>query len=214
MRETTPLLRQLWAGDCEHQGEFYSFPSTTSAPKPLQKDGPPIWIAARDPNSHEFGVHNGFNIQVTPLWNGIEEIETLMSRFNAACESYSGPRPKSMLLHHSYVAANKDEADQAAVTLSRYFNYFSAWFQNKRPVSQGLIEELSNADIAANKMMAAENLRRDLTIGTAQEVIDRIKLYEDLGYDEFSYWIDSGMRTEQKRASLARFIDDVMPAFA
>ena len=214
MRETTPLLRKLWNGDCEHQGEFYQFPSTTSAPKPLQTDGPPIWIAARDPNSHEFGVHNGFNIQVTPLWNGMEEIETLISRFNAAFESYSGPRPKCMLLHHTYVADDAEEADRAAQTFSRYFNYFGAWFQNKRPVSQGLIETLSDADIAANKMMSAENLRRDLTIGTAQDVIDQIKRYEDLGFDEYSYWIDSGMSAEQKRVSLARFIDDVMPAFS
>ena len=214
MRETTPLLRELWNGDCAHQGEFYQFPSTTSAPKPLQTDGPPIWIAARDPNSHEFGVHNGFNIQVTPLWNGMEEIETLISRFNAACESYSGPRPKCMLLHHTYVAGDAEEADRAAQTFSRYFNYFGAWFQNKRPVSQGLIETLSDADIAANKIMSAENLRRDLTIGTAQDVIDQIKRYEDLGFDEYSYWIDSGMSAEQKRVSLARFIDDVMPAFS
>ena len=47
-------------------------------------------------------------------------------------------------------------------------------------------------------------MARDLTIGTAQEVIDRIKRYEDLGYDEFSFWIDSGMSDERKRASLAR----------
>ena len=67
MRETTPLLRQLWAGDCAHEGEFFNFPETTSAPKPLQSGGPPIWIAARDPNSHEFAVHNVFNVQVTPL---------------------------------------------------------------------------------------------------------------------------------------------------
>ena len=50
-------------------------------------------------------------------------------------------------------------------------------------------------------------------MGTAQQVIDMIKRYEDLGYDEFSFWVDSGMTTERKRASLARFIDDVMPAF-
>ena len=24
----------------------------------------------RDPNSHEFAVQNGFNVQVTPLWHG------------------------------------------------------------------------------------------------------------------------------------------------
>ncbi|NCW66572.1 MAG: LLM class flavin-dependent oxidoreductase, partial [Rhodobacteraceae bacterium] len=47
----------------------------------------------------------------------------------------------------------------------------------------------------------------------AAEVIDRIKRYEDLGYDEFAFWIDSGMSGNRKKESLARFINDVMPAF-
>ena len=214
MREVTPLLRQLWAGDCAHEGEFYSFPATSAAPKPVQPDGPPIWIAARDINSHEFGVQNGFNIQVTPLWQGDEEIETLMGRFNEACAGYEGERPKIMLLHHTYVGSDSEDVARAAQELSRFYCYFGAWFQNKRPVEQGLIAPLSDDEIAANAMMAPENMARDLTIGTAKEVIDRIKRYEDLGYDEFSFWIDSGMSAERKRASLARFIDEVMPAFA
>ena len=88
------------------------------------------------------------------------------------------------------------------------------WFQNKRSVSQGMIDPLSDDEIAANEMMSPENLLRDSTVGTAQQVIDKIKRYEDLGYDEYSFWIDSGMSSERKKASLARFIDDVMPAFS
>ena len=214
MREILPLLRPLWAGDCAHEGEYHSFPATTSAPKPLQDGGPPIWVAARDPNSHEFAVNNGFNVQVTPLWQGAEEIETLMGRFNDASEKHDGPRPKIMLLHHTYVAADADDAELGARELSRFYNYFGAWFQNNRPVSQGLIAEIPQADMDANAMMAPEALRRDLTIGTTQEIIDRLKRIEDLGYDEFSFWIDSGMSHERKRASLDRFIDKVMPAFA
>jgi alkanesulfonate monooxygenase SsuD/methylene tetrahydromethanopterin reductase-like flavin-dependent oxidoreductase (luciferase family) len=213
MREIAPLLPKLWAGDCSHEGEFFQFPSTTAAPKPVQSDGPPIWIAARDPNSHEFGVENGFNIQVTPLWLGQEEIETLMGRFNAACAKHDGKRPKIMLLHHTYVGADDADVGQAAHELSRFYNYFGAWFQNKRPVRQGLIEPLTDDDIAANGLMAAKNLARDLTIGTSDQVTDRLRRYQDLGYDEFSYWIDSGMSFERKRASLARFIDTVMPKF-
>jgi alkanesulfonate monooxygenase SsuD/methylene tetrahydromethanopterin reductase-like flavin-dependent oxidoreductase (luciferase family) len=213
MRETAPLLRKLWAGDCSHDGEFYSFPATTSAPKPVQQDGPPIWIAARDPNSHEFGVHSGFNIQVTPLWQGIEEIESLMERFNNACATHTGNRPRIMLLHHTYVGTDDADVALAAQQLSRFYCYFGAWFKNERQVTQGLIEALSENEIVANKMMSPENMQRDLTMGTAQEVIDRIKRYEDLGYDEYAYWIDSGMSAERKSASLARFIDDVIPAF-
>lgn len=214
MREITPLLPQLWAGDCAHEGEFFRFPAATSAPRPAQPDGPPIWIAARDPSSHEFGVHNGFNVQVTPLWQGLEEIETLMGRFNDACASYDGARPKIMLLHHTYVGSDDADVAQAARELSRFYCYFGAWFQNKRPVSQGQIATLSPEELAANKMMSPANMHRDLTIGTPQEVIDQIKRYEELGYDEYSFWIDSGMSFARKRDSLARFIDDVMPAFA
>ncbi|MEQ8666723.1 MAG: LLM class flavin-dependent oxidoreductase [Rhodospirillales bacterium] len=214
LREIAPLLPKLWAGDHAHEGEFFTFPKATSSPKPVQPGGPPIWIAARDPNSHEFAVHSGFNVQVTPLWQGDEEIRSLMDRFEAACASHTGPRPKIMLLHHFYVATDEDDAMDGARLLSRFYCYFGAWFQNKRPVTQGLIEALSEEEIAANEMMAPEKLRRDLTVGTAREVIERIKRFEDMGYDEFSLWIDSGMPSERKKASLRRFIDDVMPAFA
>lgn len=213
MREIAPLLPKLWAGDCAHEGEFFSFPATTAAPKPAQDDGPPIWIAARDPNSHAFGVQNGFNIQVTPLWQGINEIETLMGSFNAACANYDGPRPKIMLLHHTYVGSDDDDVALAARELSRFYCYFGAWFQNKRPVEQGLIETLSDEELAANTMMAPENMARDLTIGTSTDIIEKIRTYEKLGYDEYAFWIDSGMSFERKRASLERFINDVMPAF-
>jgi alkanesulfonate monooxygenase SsuD/methylene tetrahydromethanopterin reductase-like flavin-dependent oxidoreductase (luciferase family) len=136
-----------------------------------------------------------------------------MDRFNAACASHAGPRPKIMLLHHVYVGSDDQDVDTAAQELSRFYNYFGAWFQNKRPVTQGLIDPLSDAEMQANALMAPHKLRQDLTMGTATQVIDRIKRYEDLGYDEFSFWIDNGMSTARKRESLDRFINDVMPAF-
>ncbi|GAF53557.1 alkanal monooxygenase alpha chain [Psychrobacter sp. JCM 18900] len=54
----------------------------------------------------------------------------------------------------------------------------------------------------------------NMPIGTSDQVIEKLKVYEGLGYDEFAFWIDSSMTFEQKQASLRRFIDDVMPAFA
>ena len=213
MRETLPLVRQLWEGDCAHEGTYHSFPKSSSAPKPLQENGPPIWVAARDPNSHEFAIKNGFDVQVTPLWQGIEEITNLMETFKAARDAHANRDTKIMLLHHTYVASNDTDTALAAQELSRFYNYFGAWFQNKRSVEQGLLQELTPDELAANKMMSPENMHRDLTIGTVQEVIDQIKRYEDLGFDEFAFWIDSGMSAERKRASLDRFINDVMPAF-
>lgn len=215
MRETIPAVQKLWRGDYEHNGEFYRFPSTTSSPKPIQQPGPPIWVAARDPNSHEFAISNGCNVQVTPLWLGQAEIELLMQRFNDACEKVAvQQRPKIMLLLHAYVGANDADIEQAAKDLGRFYCYFGAWFKNERPVSQSLLKPLSEDEMAAMEMYSPAAMLQNLAIGKAQTVIDLLKRYEDLGYDEFSYWIDSGMSATKKRESLSRFIDSVMPAFS
>ncbi len=215
MRELVPAVRGLWEGNYALEGEFHSFPATTSSPKPLQQNGPPIWVAARDPNSHEFAVSNGCHVQVTPLWQGDEEITRLMDTFNAACAKFPNvPRPEIMLLNHTYIAADEADAHRAAEEINRFYCYFGAWFKNERPVSQGLIQTLSDEDIANHPFYSPEAMIRDNVIATPDKAIERIKGYRNLGYDEYSFWIDSGMSFERKKASLERFIADVMPAFA
>lgn len=215
MRELIPAIKGLWAGDYEHNGAHWQFPNTTSAPLPVQQPHPPIWVAARDPNSHDFAVANGCNVQVTPLHLGDEEVVSLMERFNTACAAHPEvPRPKIMVLRHTYVADSEADADLGAEELNLFYNYFGAWFKNQRPISQGLIETLSPEDVAAHPFYSAAAMRKNNIVGQAAEVIERVKSYQDLGYDEFSLWIDSGMSFERKKASLIRFVNDVMPAFA
>lgn len=214
MRELIPAVKGLWQGDYAQEGEFHAFPKTTSSPKPLQENGPPVWVAARDPNSHEFAVANGCNVQVTPLWKGDEEIADLMGKFNDACAKHSDvPRPRIMLLQHTYVADSAEDVKRGAEELNRFYCYFGAWFMNQREVSQGLIDPLSDEDIAAHPFYSPEAMERDLVIGEPAAVIERLKKYEALGYDEYSFWIDSSMSFERKKASLERFITEVMPAF-
>lgn len=215
MREIVPAVQGLWKGDYAQNGTYHSFPKTTSLPKPMQKNGPPIWIAARDPNSHEFAIASGCHVQVTPLWLGDEEIIKLMTIFNDSCAKMPDiPRPEIMLLNHTYIAADAADAQQAAEEINRFYCYFGAWFKNERSVSQGQIEPLSDEDIANHPFYSAEAMLRDKVIATPANAIERIKSYEALGYDEYAFWIDCGMSFERKKASLDRFINDVMPAFA
>ena len=97
--------------------------------------------------------------------------------------------------------------------LNHFYNYFGAWFLNKRPISKGLIEPLTADEIAAHPFYSAEVMRKNLLIGDKFEVIDKLAAIKALGYDEFSLWIDSGQTFARKRDSLKRFIEDVMPAF-
>ncbi|ESY91457.1 MULTISPECIES: LLM class flavin-dependent oxidoreductase [unclassified Mesorhizobium] len=214
MREIIPAIRRLWDGDFELSGEFWQFPATTSSPKPLQKPYPPIWVAARDPNSHDFAVANGCKVQVTPLASGDDEVTSLMQRFNAACAAHPEiERPEIMLLMHTFVAVDAADADRLTQDLSTFYCQFGAWFQNKKPVHQGMLEPLTADEIAAMPQYAPDKIRRNLVIGEADEVIARLKTYEALGYDQYSIWIDSGLSHQRKMQSLQLFIDRVMPAF-
>ncbi len=214
MRELIPAVQNLWQGDYAHDGEFWQFPATSSSPKPVQDPHPPIWVAARDPSSHEFAVANGCNVQVTPLWMGDGEITSLMDRFKDACAKNPDiPRPEIMLLNHTYVADSVEDAQLAAEEINKFYCYFGAWFKNERSVSQGLIDPLSDAEIDAHPFYSAEAMLRDKVIATPADVIARLKTYEAMGYDQYSFWIDSGMSFERKKASLERFVTQVMPAF-
>ena len=214
MRELIPAVQKLLQGDYQHDGKYWQFPKTSAVPQPVQPGGPPMWVAARDPNSHDFAVRSGCNVQVTPLASGDGEVESLMQRFNTACASNPQvPRPQIMLLQHTYVAADEADAARGAEELSRFYCYFGAWFQNKKQVTRGMMEELTPEEMAAMPQYAPDAVRENLVIGTAEQVAARLKIYEAMGYDQFSLWIDSGMSFARKEASLTRFIGQVMPHF-
>src|SRR5690606_30627226 len=66
LREIVPAVKKYWEGDYEHRGEIWQVPKATSVPKPLQQPHPPLWIAARDPNTYDFAFKAGVNIMATP----------------------------------------------------------------------------------------------------------------------------------------------------
>ena len=214
MRELVPAVQQLLIGNYTHDGEYWQFPETTAVPRAIQNPIP-IWIAARDPHTHDFAVASGCNVQVTPLANGDEEVKNLMDKFNTACEAHPEvPRPKLMLLMHTYVAKTEEELMKGAAGLQKFFLFFGKWFKAEAPIKDGFIEPITQAEVDAQPNLAPEIMRKNCLVGTPDEVIARLKSYEEMGYTQFSIWLDSAMSYEQKRDSLKLFIDEVMPAFA
>jgi len=50
-------------------------------------------------------------------------------------------------------------------TSGRFYCYFSKWFKNERPVQQGFIEPITDADIASFPQYAPDQIRKNLVIG-------------------------------------------------
>ena len=137
-----------------------------------------------------------------------------MEKFNTACAAHPEvPRPKLMLLMHTYVAKTEAELMKGSAALQKFFLYFGKWFKAEAPIKDGFIEPITQAEIDAQPNLAPEVMRKNCLVGTPAEVIARLKSYEEMGYTQFSIWLDSAMTYEEKRDSLKLFIDEVMPAF-
>lgn len=216
LRELVPAVRELWQGDYAHEGEIWQFPTSTSVPKPVQQPTPPTWIAARDPNSHDFAVAHGCNVMVTPLMKGIEEVENLVEKFETAVGNHPDvPRPEIMVLRHTHVHSAEDPEGwrPAAEAIQRYYRTFDAWFGNKQTPVNGFLEPSPVEKFAERPEFEPESLHQTAMIGTPEELIERLRRYEELGIDEYSFWVDNSLPHEEKRKSLEMFIKEVVPAF-
>ena len=216
LREMVPAIKALWQGDYAHEGEVYQFPTSTCVPKP-QQSMPPMWIAARDPSSHEFAVANGCNVMVTALMKGDEEVADLADKFDTACAKHPEvPRPELMLLRHTYVHEEDDPEGWkvGAEGLNRFYRHFLGWFKNESPVTDGYMPPVSPESVADNPEFTLESLHRNMMVGTPDALTERLRYYESLGITEYSYWTDNTLSFEEKKRSLERFIRDVMPRFA
>lgn len=215
LREMVPVVQKLWQGDYAHAGEIWSFPTSTSVPKPLQKPCPPMWIAARDPDSHNFAVKNGCNVMVTPLMKGDEEVVDLVGKFNnALANNPEVARPQLMVLRHTFVHQEPNGWEIGAKAIARFYRTFEGWFRNNQTPVNGFVEPISEEEVKERPEYDLNNLHKNLMIGTPEEVIARIRQYQELGVDEFSFWCDNSLPHAEKKKSLELFIQHVVPAFS
>lgn len=214
MHEMLPALKALWQGDYAHEGEFWSFPSSTSVPKPLQQPHPPIWVAARAPVTYDWAVENGCNIMSWALSRPFSEVETYMQRLEDALAAHPGAqRPVFATMRHTAVYDRKDQWEVPIDAVVRQMGRFENLFKNLGGVSEGFAEEIDLDTLKNREEFDLPALRQNLMFGTPEEVIEKLKPYEALGVDKFIYQASFGMDPAAQKRSLELFIEEVMPAF-
>ncbi|OLT53884.1 monooxygenase [Corynebacterium sp. CNJ-954] len=217
LRELIPAVKKLWEGDYAHDGAHWSFPVSTSVPKPMQQPGPKTWVAARTPETHEFAIANGCHVQVTPLMKDDSEVQDLKNKFDAAVEAHpeADHNPEIMVLRHTYVHSPDDPEGwrPGADAVSRFYRTFSSWAFGKESPEDGFLEPQPLSTVEDRPEFDVDSLHHSAMIGTPAEITGRLKSYEEMGYDEYAFWTDNSMSHEEKKKSLQLFIDEVVPNF-
>ncbi|MFZ5709624.1 MAG: LLM class flavin-dependent oxidoreductase [Pseudomonadota bacterium] len=214
MQEMLPVIRALWQGDYEHNGEFWSFPASTSCPKPMQAEVP-VWVAARAPVTYDYAVRHGCNIQSWPLTRDMGEAGLYMARMNEALAENPGrKRPIMAMMRHTAVYDRKEDWMVPVRAAQRQLSQFENLFKNMGDVQNGFPKSIPFELLGNRAEYDPEMLGRNLMFGTPDEVIAKLREYEALGVDEFIYYASLGLGHAEQKRSMELFCRHVIPAFA
>ncbi len=214
MQEMLPVIRALWQGDYAHEGEHWSFPASTSVPKPVQKEVP-VWVAARAPMTYDYAVKHGCNIQSWPLTRDMGEAQTYMDRLNEAVANNPGAkRPVMAMMRHTALYDRKEDWMIPVRAAQRQLSQFENLFKNMGDVENGFPKSIPFDQLGNRAEYDPEMLSRNLMFGTPDEVIAKLKEYEKIGVDEFIYYASLGLGLQEQKRSLELFCKEVIPAFA
>ena len=214
LQEMLPAIRKLWQGDYAHEGEHWSFPASTSCPKPLQAEVP-VWVAARAPITYDYAVKHGCNIQSWPLTRDMGEAQAYMDRLNEAVANNPGARrPTMAMMRHTALYDRKEDWMVPVRAAQRQLSQFENLFKNMGDVENGFPKSIPFDQLGNRAEYDPEMLSRNLMFGTPDEVIAKLKDYEAIGVDDFIYYASLGLGLKEQKRSLELFCKEVIPAFA
>jgi alkanesulfonate monooxygenase SsuD/methylene tetrahydromethanopterin reductase-like flavin-dependent oxidoreductase (luciferase family) len=215
LRELVPAVKRLWAGDYTHDGTIWRFPRATSVPKPLQRPHPPLWVAARDPDTYDFAVREGLHVMATPLSKPFAEVEHLAGKLRAAVAANPGrPRPRFMVLRTTCVYDDPDGWRVPVRVAQEHLRVFDGLFHNAGGVVDGFPTPLEPDEYLARGGLTSEAIRANLVFGTPEEVVARLSRYAAAGVDLYCYGASFGLPHDLALRSLELFATKVMPHFA
>jgi alkanesulfonate monooxygenase SsuD/methylene tetrahydromethanopterin reductase-like flavin-dependent oxidoreductase (luciferase family) len=215
LRELVPAVKRLWAGDYAHEGELWRFPRATAVPKPLQRPHPPLWVAARDPDTYDFALREGLDVMATPLSKPDAEVENLAGKLAAVVARHPGrARPRFMVLRTTCVYDAPDGWREPVEVAREHLRVFDGLFFNAAGVVEGFPTPTTAEDYATRGGLSPEAVREHLMFGTPDEVAARLRHYEALGVDLYCYGASFGLPREMALRSLTLFAEAVMPRFA
>ena len=212
MQEMLPLVRALWKGDVEHNGENWQFPKATSCPKPVQ-DNVPMWVAARSPATFDYAVANDCNVMCWPLTMPFSEAEKYKTQLDESISKAGGWAGTFALMRHTSVYNTEDDHTATLGAIRNALGKFGNLMMKKGDVVNGFPESIPLKDLAGNVRVDPAMLEENLTFGDPDTVIAKLRAYEDLGVDAYIYYASMGLDVAVQKRSLQLFIDRVMPAF-
>jgi probable F420-dependent oxidoreductase len=174
MRESIALIRRLWTEErVSFQGKFYSVENAGISIRPVQKNGPPIWLAAQVDAAIQRAARIGDGWLIVPS-SEIATVAQQMKTYREALQAAGKPADtEAPLTRECYIGSSHKAAfEECRAALEYKYGAYAAW-------------GLEKADVG--KKPSFEEFARDkFIIGDKASVKDEIARYREmLGVEHF-----------------------------
>lgn len=200
MGECLECVRALWRGEpVTFSGRFFELSGAVIGTLPVQRPGPPVWVAA----DGDAGVRRAARWGLPWNVNGHADLPTV-ERQVALYRSIAGDVPLP-LGRELYCAPTREQAlADAERYLGGKYSVYSAWGQDRELPGQPSFTQ-SFAQLAADRFV----------VGSPEDCARELERYLALGVSDCHLrMVWSGMPVELARRSLELFAREVRPALS
>ncbi|TFV93764.1 LLM class flavin-dependent oxidoreductase [Blastococcus sp. CT_GayMR20] len=202
--ESVAILRALWAGgEVEHHGRFFDVPASQSIVSPVQRPGPPIWIAGGTSPSADRAARIGDAFYPPPFVDHAQ-LRVLQTEYRRKRDQLGRGAPSSVPIRRDMYIAETPSAAAARIEpfVSGRSRTYLTWGMGK--------EGASVAGMAAEN---EETLSRRLLLGSPEEIAAGLNaLRRDVGMTDFVLRVQwPGMPVEESIRQMELFGAEVLP---
>jgi alkanesulfonate monooxygenase SsuD/methylene tetrahydromethanopterin reductase-like flavin-dependent oxidoreductase (luciferase family) len=212
-REALDVLLGVWQADedFEYQGRYYSFPPAYVVPRPLQEPHPPIWVAARTPDTLRYCVEHGLGVHTTTLRQAMTATHATLRTIDALVEELgAAARPPFAIQRETFVSESWAEV-MAAMELVRR-NHVRG-FNQSRATTPSIRGYGSLDPLPEGMQLTVEDIAERSIVGDPETCVRKLREYEATGACEFIANMDFGEPQAQVLRSLELFGSRVIPHF-
>jgi alkanesulfonate monooxygenase SsuD/methylene tetrahydromethanopterin reductase-like flavin-dependent oxidoreductase (luciferase family) len=211
-QECLEVMLKAWRGvDVEHQGRFYTFPSVTVLPRPLQQPHPPIWIAALSAESFRYAIEHDHHLLSTVFRDPVDKVAEKVELYRRVLKDAGKTEDDTDLgiLRIAYVAETDTAAREALPHVTKTHRSWHHLHFGSERITGGVV----SADPVDHEPSPEKAWER-LIIGSPARCIRQIRALEAVGVKLLLMNMNFGDMTHREAMrSLRLFGQEVLPAF-
>jgi alkanesulfonate monooxygenase SsuD/methylene tetrahydromethanopterin reductase-like flavin-dependent oxidoreductase (luciferase family) len=212
-REALEILLGVWGADepYAYEGRFYQFPSVYVVPRPLQEPHPPIWIAARTPDTLRYCIERGLGLHTTTLRAPMSATLATLATIDAILDDMGlADRPPLAVQREAFTSESPAEVMEAMALVRK--NHIRGFNQSRQ--GQASLRGYGTLDpLPEGSELSVQDIADRSVVGDPATCVEKLRAYEALGADEFICSMDFGQPQKQLLRSIELFGEHVIPKF-